>query len=782
MMYLETRLWPSRLRVAKWVLATLLIASISLVLGADPVGLQRAQNAKDVNQKEDQGDQGDENDQGDPTEITKPKHKKKTVPPTPVLPDPTKHPDISDEKKAAAFPSNPIPLIAPTPTQKKAPVGPTHIEDPLRMKLLVVAVDGTEPGYAAIQAFLDQIGIPYDTYLSVNHLQNPTQYPLPQFSSNPNTANYYGIVLTIGNLAYCNSSGVCQSTFSASDWAAMDSFTASFKVRTLSLYTWPEPRYGLVYAGAAASPTSASPVNVKLTSGQSLATSTFSYMVPTATVPVANAYMYMANTMAATGETTVPVLSATYNGVTYTVGAIHTATSGQQYLALTMDNNPFLQHSLVFSYGLFNWVTHGLFIGAKKYYLSPQVDDLFIPDDLFDATVPECVPGGFLIDPTTDLSDFCDTVRISGSSLQTTYNWQAALNAKPQTANFRVSMAFNGIGTDPNNGSQPPNDTLVPKAQSLASSFYWMSHTYNHENLDCYNAVPNSGVCPPATTAQVDTETLSNATVGRRLFGSFFDNTSMVTPEVSGLGNSAFTSRGYTDGLRYVVSDASKPGQTPPSANTGIPNALNPNLLEIPRFATNIFYNTDDARTDVTGSEPDEYNHFYGPNGVSKQANGQPWFTTDQTYNQIIVTESNNLLMNMLRGYAFPSMYHQSNLRIYSTGKSLFIDTMNATINKFTALLNTPIISQSQTAIGKLLQARMAYNASGVEAYWTPAGPGGTNTPQGMIQILRTNPAVIDMTGVICPTSGATCETYGGQTIAHLNLTSNSSIIISSPQ
>jgi hypothetical protein len=521
-----------------------------------------------------------------------------------------------------------------------------------------------------------------------------------------------------------------------------------------------------------------------LTTGQTLATSTFSYLQTAAKIPISNAFMYFATLVAGAGETTVPVLSATFNNVTYTVGAIHTSAMGQQYLSLTMDHNMFLEHSLVLSYGLMNWVTHGIFLGAKKYYLSPQVDDFFIADDLFDATVPQCVPGTFLIDPTSDLSDFCSTIRISGSALQTTKAWQDGLNGKAQTANFRVSLAFNGIGTDAVNGSAPRNDTLVPQAKTYASKFYWMSHTYNHNNLDCYEAVPNSGICPEATVANVDTEVNQNKTVGNNLFGAFFDSTSMVTPEVSGLANPAFTSEGYADGLRYLVSDASKPGQTAPSANVGIVNAQNPGLLEIPRFATNIFYNTSTANTNATGSEPDEYNHFYGPSGVSKQANGQPWFAKTQTYAQIIATESNNLLMNMLRGYAFPSMYHQSNLRIYnsSQGKSLFMDTMNATISSFEALSNAPIISQSETAIGKLLQARSTYNSSGVVAYWTPKGPTGTNGPQGSITIMVTKPAVIDMTGINCPSTGATCETYNGQSISHLDLTKNSNVIVTSPQ
>ncbi|MBV8551437.1 MAG: hypothetical protein JOY54_09060 [Acidobacteriaceae bacterium] len=655
------------------------------------------------------------------------------------------------------------------------------------MKLLVIGVDGTEPTYSAIKAFLDQIGIPYDSYLSVCRLSS-TPCPLPTFNTSPTNANYYGIVLSIGNLAYCNSSGVCQSTFSTADWAAMDNFTAAFGVRTLAYYAWPEARYGLTYAGVSASPTSTAPVNVTLASGQSLATSTFSYLQPTATIPVENAYMYFATTEAATGETTIPVLSANYNGTSYTVGAIHTAATGQQYLALTMDNNPFLLHSLAFNYGLFNWVTKGMFVGGRKIYLSPEVDDLFIDDDLFDAAIPQsCVPSGFQTDPTFDNSGQCPTVRILGSDLLAHSTWQNTLHANPQTAGVKLTLAFNGIGTVRSGGYQPRNDTLVPAAKTLSQNFFWVSHTYDHENFDCYNPVPNSGVCTPATQAQAAyeiTQNVATANSGSLRLGSAFDSASMVTPNVSGLGNPNFIAAAVANGLKNVVSDASQPGQTPPSANTGIPNAINPAVFEVPRFATNIFYNTDTGTSGAAGSEPDEYNYFYGPNGISRVGGpgGPPFFTTNQTYSQIIASESMNLLMNMLRYYAFPSMFHQSNLSIYNGTSSLVIDTIQATINQFEAISNLPIASLNEGSIATLLQTRAATNASGVVAQWTPAGPNGTGAATGSVTVTVQNPATITLTGLNCPTSGATCETYGGQTLVHVSVTGSAPATLISPQ
>ncbi len=692
-------------------------------------------------------------------------------------------------------PSKAQPRVAGLPRQPVTKNARQGIHDPQIMKLLVIGINTPqdlavspwlEPGYSAITAFLDQIGIPYDYFPSVCRLN--VTCSLPVFSTTTGTtatANYYGIVMTVGNLAYCNASGVCQSTLSAADWAAMDAFTAQFGVRTVSYYTWPEARYGLAYAGVSASTTAAAPVPVTLTAGQALAKSTFSYLQANANIPVIGAYMYGATTVAAAGETTTPILTGNFNGTAYTVGAIHTAATGQQYLALTMDNNPSLLHSLVLNYGLFNWVTKGMFLGGRKIYLSPQVDDVFINDDLFDAAIPQsCVPSGFQTDPTFDTSGACPVVRITGTDLQNIANWESTLNSKAQTAGFKVTLGINGIGTVRSGGYQPRNDTLVPNATSLAKSFFWVSHTYDHENLDCYDAVPNSGICTPATQAQSAFEiTQNNAAATTLKLGSNYDSTSMITPNVSGLANPNFIAAAAANGLKYLVTDASIAGQAPPSANTGIPNAFNPAVFQIPRYATNIFYNTTTSASNKPGSQTDEFNYFYGPNGISKDGNGNPFFTSNLTYAQITDNQSQNLLYIMLRNYAFPSMFHQSNLFSYSGTNSLLRDTIQATINKFAALSNLPITSLSEAAIGQLLQARMAYNASGVTAAWTPAGPSGTGTAQGSITVTVANPANITMTGVTCPPSGATCETYGGQTIVHINMPNGTpTFTLSSPQ
>jgi hypothetical protein len=187
--------------------------------------------------------------------------------------------------------------FALAPPKKGQEVAGTHLKDPQAMKLLLIGVDGTEPGYAAMQAFLDQIGIPYDSFLSFCRL-NATPCAMPVFNKDATHANYYGIVMTVGNLSYCPTATTCKSAFSTADWAALDAFTAAFGVRTLVYYDFGEPRYGLTYSNIAITPTATAPLNLTVASGQTAATGIFPYLKSTAQIPVENAYVYFATTVA----------------------------------------------------------------------------------------------------------------------------------------------------------------------------------------------------------------------------------------------------------------------------------------------------------------------------------------------------------------------------------------------------------------------------------------------------------------------------------------------------
>ena len=654
----------------------------------------------------------------------------------------------------------PSPAAVPPTTAAAATAAPQaavfKTNAPRAMKLLVIAGDGTEPAYAAIKASLDTLGIPYDTAVTVklSATGTPTLVPLPPLTDAAATkGNYQGIVLSSGNPVYC-ALNVCTPGLGAADWTVLENYAHDFGVRIASYYSWPEARYGLAFNQALSSTTT--PKTAYFTGD---AASLFPYLNTAAGVSIANAYMYLATAAPITGETTTPFL--TVNG--YVVGATHRKADGREYLALTVDSSPYLTHTLQLSYGVLNWVTKGVFLGGRKVYLTPQVDDVFLSNDQYKQGVAACTPVGFVNDPTYDPSGACPTLRITGADLQNLANWQAKWNQNAQFKAFKVAHAYNGLGAADATGAVLKNDSLVTAAIKLKNSFWWLTHTWDHEDLDCFNPAPNSGAasCVPATYAQSITELSKNFAIGGKL-GLPVDAPSIVTPGISGLKNPDFLRAAVAQGIRYLVSDTSKPEYLPAIPNTGIRNPLQPSILMIPRRPTNIFYNTMSGFANVPGSLPDEYNHFFGPSGIFRIGGpgGPPFFPTVQSYADIVNRESDNLLGYMLRNEIYPQMYHQGNVYRFSGNATLLTDAHDAAFRKFAAISNLPVISLQQTDIGKEIERRMGVIASGVSGVLTPGVSIALTASSGA--------ANAQVTGAC---GGSSCESYGRQCQSRIAVT-----------
>ena len=604
---------------------------------------------------------------------------------------------------------------------------------PLEMKLLVLSADGTEPSFDAMTNLLDHLAVPYQSVILKNQ-------PLPALSAN-GQGKYQGIVLSTGSLTYYNGSSYV-SALSAADWTAIETYMRDYNVRLASFYTFPEPRYGLTYASAL-SPTDASPGNAAMTAaGQAV----FTYLNPSSSVKVTSAYTYLATSTPASGETTTPLLTMG-GGI---VGATHRKADGREYLALTMDQSRYLNHSMSFHYGAINWVTRGVFIGQRRVYLIPQNDDIFLSSSLFVSNNPACQPGGVTSDPTFN-DDACPTLRITAADLSTLAAWQGQVRNKAQYRYFKVAHAFNGFGATPEFGLT--NDPLLAEATRQKSTFNWLSHTFSHENLDCYLPVPNSGVCTPATYANSLAEIDQNKTIATKL-GLSNDTLSMVTPGISGLNNPNFMKAFYDRGMRYVVTDTSRPGGLPAVPNTVILNPHQPGVMMIPRRATNIFYNTATPNAGANGSETDEYNFMFGPNGIFRIGGpgGAPFFSTTQTYTQIIERESDAIILYMLRGEQYPLMFHQANFYRYNGANTLFTDLMDAVMRKWSAISKLQVGSLKQATLGSRLKERLDLTMAGVKGVYTPG--------VGVILTAAKN-VTVPLTG-ICNSSG--CEAvYNGQ-------------------
>ncbi len=583
----------------------------------------------------------------------------------------------------------------------------------LNLRVLVIEADGSEADLPAITQELDYLGTPYTVYKAAATPGGLTAAML----ANGCTGNYQGVILTDGQLVY-NNNGAWVSALSQTEWTTLWTYEATFGVREISWYTYPSPDFGFNWPTSAVD-TTTSPIPAHLTAqGQS----TFSYVNPASTVAIQNAYTYLATPL--TDGTSTPVIS---DASGHALATIHTTTDGRQTLAMAYDSNPNLIFDVVYSYGYINWLTKGIFLGDRHVYLMPQADDLFIDDDVWTPTTPCGTP----VDQTGSV------YRITGADFQTYTNWQQSVQANSMTANFKTAIAFNAYGTTADAGYSP--DTLTPVVQANQAQFYWINHTWDHEDLTTMDA------------AGTTSELLQNEQAAQQLGLTNFSTDNMVTPGITGLTNAAFLNTAYQLGIRYLVSDTSVAGYNNPSPNAGIYNPIQPGILEIPRHPMNLFYNV---------GTPDEwlaeYNCMY-----------QSFWGHAFTYQELLDEESQQLLTYMLRGDIDPVMFHQTNFQAYDGTHSLLSDLLSETFTKYAQYFNLPVLSPSFDTLGQDVAQRMQYNVAGVTA--TISGK--------TLTLHATQAATVPVTGA----NVAGAEQYGGQYIAHVTLSAGQLVTLTLP-
>lgn len=605
----------------------------------------------------------------------------------------------------------------------EAPLPGAGYRKPIDLRLLILATDGKEAGLAALREFLEYSGTPFDI------VRLAAGEPLPALTDG-DRGRYQGVIVTLGNLGVCDPN--CHSALNPEGWARLDAYTRDFGVRTLSYYTFPESRYGLAYtAGTATSPEK--PLPVAFTPE---AEPVFRDLRTSASFEIAHAYAYLARLAEPLpGERTIPLLRSAEGDV---LAAIHQKADGREYLALTFDNNPSLFHSLLLHGGLIDWLTRGVRLGWRKAWLLPQVDDMFLANYLFDASEPACALGGGT-EVAAGADAVCAKLRIDSGDLHAVAAWQESWRAQPQFAALKIALAYNGFGV------KTPDDPLLASARELRGSFFWVSHTFSHRHLDCYAA--SEAGCRGATAEEGRIEVANNR-LAAAAFGLDIDTASLVTPQITGLANAEFLKGAAAEGIRYLVSDQSRPDFRPARPNTIVPSPHVPGVLYIARRPTALFYNAADAEPRRPGSEPDEYNFLFGPNGQFRRGDGTPFYEAEQSYSEIVLRDRDLTLAYMLRGEMYPLMFHQANLWRYQGSRTLMTDLLEAVLEKYASLSRLPVVSVSQSRIGQLLEERLGYWKSGVTA---------TLTPGSHVTVTAQQPAVVPLTGV-CQMR---CEAYG---------------------
>ena len=583
-----------------------------------------------------------------------------------------------------------VPLVAArgahaAPPTYAAPIANASVD----ARILLITANGTDAAFAAIESTLQYLGTPFDV-LNATTGATLTAGTL----SNGSHGNYQAIFLDLGDLSVNGTSA-----FTDAAWTTLATYEASFGVRRVSLYTSPTADYGL--AGKGSVNPSVTPITATCTAaGRSV------FVGANCANPV-NINAGFAYPASPTDAATIPLLVDASGNV---YAATRTYSDGREALALTFAQAPYFVSYLELAYGLVDWATHGLFVGERHAYAVPQLDDLFLSSAIY--------TGG--------------TYRITSADLQAFANWENRTRAQPLTADFRFAFACNGQGSQ-----SMPGDPLTAKAVALGSTFSWINHTWDHATLDGLSY-----------TSVLD-ELTRNDQYLRGLGLAPYATVNAVTPNISGLSSADAMLAIHDAGIRQVVSDTSEPGQNNPSPNAGLWNALQPAVLEIPRIASELYFNV---------SQPSEWIPEY-------EALRSPTAAVD--YGTIIGTQSDDFLQYLLNGNNDPWMFHQANARDYDgAGHSLLTDLMDATFAKYSAVATFPVLSPVMDDLAARVRNRMAFNASGVVAT-VQAGTSMT--------VSVSNAATVPVTG-LC-TTGA--ETYDGKTISYLTLAAGQSVTLS---
>ncbi len=541
------------------------------------------------------------------------------------------------------------------------------------LAVLVVAAQTNDYTLAPIQEALDFLGTAYRVHFAADAPNTLTAAALSD-----GTRGYYsGVILTTASLSYSPDGGsTWQSALSPDEWNALNQYEAAYGVRRVNWYAYPTPEFGFNWPHSAVD-TFDTPVSATWTAAGAQG---FVYLNTTNSYSISNVWAFLATPFDA--NTTVWLQDGEGNALM----ASKVYPDGREVLTMTFDSATWSIPSTVLYHGLVNWVNRGVFLGERHTYLSAQIDDVFLADDIY--------TGG--------------EYRQTAADWKATLVWQKNFRNRVSGKNFRYDMAFNGFGTS---GLYAPDD-LTPYARKTQSAFKWISHTYSHPYLDQF------------TYDQSLPEIVKNNQSAAELKLKRFKTLNMVTPNITGLENPQFMNAAYDAGIRYLVTDMSIPHHRPTSPNVGIPNWHVPGVLMIPRHANNLFYNVS-----TPAQWEAEYNALYSN-----------YWGRNLTYSEILDDQSDLLLRALLKGDVSPQMFHQPNLRDYNgRGNTLLGDLLDKVADKYEAFYNFPFLSPEMDKLGEGLKRRMAYNESGVRA---------TRNADGSITVTADQAAVVPMTGV----------------------------------
>ncbi len=323
------------------------------------------------------------------------------------------------------------------------------------MKVLLLGSSTTEPNFISWQAALQREGVPFETIVT-----SPGHAPITASTLSDTLANgtpegkYQAVIVSVGALPECTTT--CVSTMLPAEWTALEEYERAFSVRQLTGDIYPGSTYGLN------SPTSSGALDGTQGALTTEGKAVFSYLKG----PVAmdtGTYGYRATPLTAqpTGASFKTLVTGPGNSA---LAGVYTHPNGVQEMVESFDQNQYQLQAELLRHGALNWVTRGVYFGDQRNYYEANIDDNFLSDDSWSTT-----------EHTSDYNP-AHAVRETPTDVTYAASWSAANK-------FRIDMLFNGGGSaqyQEEHGSDP----LLTAFQKSKSSFGWISHTWDHPNLD----------------------------------------------------------------------------------------------------------------------------------------------------------------------------------------------------------------------------------------------------------------------------------------------------------
>ena len=541
----------------------------------------------------------------------------------------------------------------------------------LHMRVLVLGTQ-TEDHYevSSVIKVLHSRGMPYTFMNAVTDLAGGAPLEL----TDPVTGEglYNGIITATSELGYEASPGVWQSALTTDQWTQLFTYMGLFRVRRVSLYSWPSFR-GIVPAAATAAGT-----HVGLESWLEEADPSY---VAGARPKLFDSFSTPADV---SGAAEAVVAARVYNsddvGAADT-GGVAAATmpeaGGGETLHFFFALSQWRGGQVAVVNVALQWLVHGTFVGQRRVLLNAQIDDLYLES-------PEWLAG----------NTYGPNTRCSPTDLALLKAYQDQLTASgvmDPTTPFLYEWAFNANGVDLHGGLGV--DPLATATQDMFQDFYWVSHTHTHTNLDALSK------------QQCKTEAATNLASAHALWGNppgpEFGPSDMVTPQISGLFNGPCLEGLAEEGIHTVVGDNSRPELRPTTSDyhgmwtTQAVNGYDGTLI-IPRHATNIYFDNSQTENNLA--------HF---NFITN------W---GYTWEQFLQAEADAASRNMLLYRPDPYMFHQANtVAIPSTDPgsvdgqaSLLSLWTQAAVNEYRRFSNFPIRNLPMHKLRDGLLARMA--------------------------------------------------------------------------